>query len=238
MTSFQAVLLDMGGVLVDMRSSNGVPPRPLDFRGRQALLAALETPDLSLDDLERLVFGPWRREYRQRYRRGREADWTEPLERLRRASESEQSDLELLALWFEPFAESLRPVRGAPEAVAALAERGLRLAVVSNVPLPGALYRRVLERQGLGEPIEYFEFSYDSGHRKPSPFMLRSALRELGVAPTDAVMVGDRRESDIAAGRAAGTATIWVRSDHRSGPEPDWTIGSIGDLPPLLGRLS
>ncbi len=234
----EAILLDMGGVLLDMRSSNGVPPSRLDFRGRQVLLRALDNSDLGSDDLERLVFAPWRREYRQRYRRGREASWTPHLDRLRATSDERRSDLELLDIWFAPFAESLRPVAGAPEAVERLAARGLRLGLVSNVPLPGDLYRAVLERFDMAKPIEVFEFSYDSGHRKPSPYMLRSALAALDTPIDRAVMVGDRRDSDVAAGRTAGIATVWIRSDHDSGPEPDWTIGSIAQLPSLLERLT
>lgn len=230
----EAVLLDMGGILLDMRSSNGVPPGRLDFRGRQAMLGALGASDLTLDDLERLVFEPWREEYRQRYRRGREASWTKHLDRLRRASGDERSDLELLEIWFAPFAESLRPIAGAAETLRALAGSGLRLGLVSNVPLPGALYRAVLERHGLAGPIEVVEFSYDSGHRKPSPYMLRSALEQLEMPNDRALMVGDRKESDVAAGRAAGTATVWIRSDHGTGPDPDWTLGSIAQLPGLI----
>lgn len=236
--AIEAVLLDMGGVLLEMRSSNGVPPRALDFRGRQALLSLLDGSELSLDDLERLVFEPWRREYRERYRRGREAGWKEHLDRLRKASGSRLSDVELLASWFGPFGESLEPVPGAAAAVETLARTGLRLALVSNVPLPGSLYHGVLERHGIAASIEVFEFSYDSGHRKPSPYMLRAALEKLGVAPEQAIMVGDRKASDVVAGRAAGTGTVWVRGEYRNGPDADWTVGSIAHLPELLGRLS
>ncbi|MDX1643170.1 MAG: HAD family hydrolase [Thermoanaerobaculia bacterium] len=232
----EAVLLDMGGVLLDMRASNGVPPGRFDFRGRQALLGALDGSEIGSDDLERLVFAPWRREYRERYRRGREASWTPHLDRLRAAIDERRSDLELLEIWFAPFGESLRPVAGAPEAVEELAARGLRLGLVSNVPLPGALYRRVLERFGMAKSIEVFEFSYDSGHRKPSPYMLRSALEVLATSIDHAVMVGDRRDSDVVAGRTAGTATVWIRSDRDRGPEPDWAIDSIAQLPALLER--
>ena len=77
-------------------------------------------------------------------------------------------------------------------------------------------------------------FSYDARSRKPSPAMLRSALAELGVAPASAVMVGDRRAVDIAAGRAAGASTVWVESDDGGGPQPDEKIGSLAELPDLL----
>ena len=40
------------------------------------------------------------------------------------------------------------------------------------------------------------------------------------------------------AGRAAGVATVWIRSGHRDGPHADWTIDSIRDLTALLEDLT
>lgn len=233
----EAVLLDMGGVLLDMRASNGVPQGQLDYRGRQVMLRALAGGRrLSLDDLESLVFEPWRRDYRERYRRGREAALAPYLEELRARAGSRASDAELLAAWFGPFGESLQPVPGALEAVEQLRRRQLKLGLVSNVPLPGELYRGVLLSHGFGGQFDACRFSFDCGHRKPSPFMLRSALEELGVDASAAVMVGDRKASDVAAGRAAGTGTVWIETEHDKGPEPDASVAAIGELPALLER--
>jgi len=233
----RSVLLDMGGVLLDLADSNGLPGGRQDFRGRQVLLRRVGAGRrVSLDRLESLVFEPWRQAYRERYRLGREASWKAHLSRLRRAVGSRAHDVDLLAAWCGPFADSCEPVEGALEAVRTLAERRLLLGLVSNVPLPGAIYRRILARHGLDSWFDAFRFSYDSGHRKPSPFMLRSVMDELGVSPSEAVMVGDRRASDVAAGRAAGVATVWIRSEHRQGPRADWTIDSIGELPALLAE--
>ena len=66
--------------------------------------------------------------------------------------------------------------------------------------------------------------------------MLRSALADLDLSPTEAVMVGDRRDFDVAAGRAAGTSTVWIRSNDGGGPAADYTIDALADLPALLGR--
>lgn len=49
----------------------------------------------------------------------------------------------------------------------------------------------------------------DDHPSKPHPAMVAAALAETGVAPGDAVMIGDT-EFDIAMGRAAGVATIGV----------------------------
>lgn len=231
----RGVLLDMGGVLLDLSSGAGLPPPQLDHRGRQALLRRLGAGRrASPETLERLVFGPWRREYRERYRLGREAGWDRHLDRLRQETGSRLENLEMLRAWFAPFADQCETIPGARETLESLAGRGLRLALVSNVPLPGALYRAILRRHGLESCFEAFQFSYDSGHRKPSPFMLRAALAEIGVPASRAVMVGDRCASDIAAGRAAGVGTIWIESEYADGPSPDRTIRSIGELPASL----
>jgi D-glycero-D-manno-heptose 1,7-bisphosphate phosphatase len=65
--------------------------------------------------------------------------------------------------------------------------------------------------------------------------MIRSALGKLGVRPTEAIMVGDRRPNDVAAGRAAGTATVWVRSDDGGGPGADFEVDSLAEVQRLLG---
>ncbi len=75
---------------------------------------------------------------------------------------------------------------------------------------------------------------------KPSPFMFRLLLREWGVRPRDALVVGDRLPIDIAAGRALGAATALVltgidrrRDLARSRWKPDLVVRDL----PALARL-
>src|SRR5204862_7149433 len=181
-SGLQAVLFDMGGVLLAMGNPVGMPQGKLDFRGREALAHAIRKAEgrISIEALETVLFEPWRREYARRYELGREADWSPHLKALRRAAHVRSRDLTLLGAWFRPYAETLVPVAGALAAVRALAARGVRLGLVSNVPLPGALYEAVLRRFGFLALFPVRRFSYDAGSRKPSPAMLRSALGELG----------------------------------------------------------
>jgi HAD superfamily hydrolase (TIGR01509 family) len=124
------------------------------------------------------------------------------------------------------------------QALTELASAGRRLAVVSNVPLPGAFYRQALRRFRLDKRIASFHWSYDSRSRKPSPVMLRAALAALEVEPARALMVGDRRRSDVAGGRAAGVRTVWVRNNDREGPKADYEIESLAELPRRLAPLA
>jgi len=72
---------------------------------------------------------------------------------------------------------------------------------------------------------------------KPSPITLRVALDQLGLPAADCAVVGDRLETDIAMGQAAGLGTILVLTGiTRPGdPEiarwrPDHVVGSLGEL--------
>ncbi len=236
----RAVLLDMGGVLLSLGPEGGLPESRLDWRGREALLRLIEERGggVSSEQLDRLLFAPWRVEYEQRYELGREARWEPHLKRLRRAARVRLRDATLLAAWFRPYGDQLLPLAGAREALATLRDHGHRLALCSNVPLPGLHYRRLLARHGLAEAIASFHFSYDEGTRKPSPAMLRYASHALEVSAAEAVMVGDRRSSDVAAGRAAGMRTVWIQSEDGGGPQADHVIRGIGELPALLRRIA
>jgi HAD superfamily hydrolase (TIGR01549 family) len=236
----RAVLLDMGGVLLEMRNESGLPEGEADAAGRAELLALLRARGGRVDeaDLERLLFAPWRVEYARRYELQREADWRPHVERLIGTTGARVSHNEVLAAWFRPYGDGLRPLDGAAATLRELRAGGLALGLVSNVALPGALYRERLVAHDLAEPFTAMRFSYDFGSRKPAPTMLLSVFDELGVTPAEAVMVGDRRKSDVAAGRAAGVRTIWLRSRHVEGPEPDVTIESLAELPAALDALS
>lgn len=234
--NLQGVLLDMGGVILEMAGTRGFPIERLDWRGREALtrLIRAEGGRLSTDDLENLLFTPWHLDYQRRVEMGCEAAWEPHLERLRQAAGIATTDLQLLEAWFRPYGEQLRPIAGAVEAVDRMRASGLKLALVSNVPLPGALYDQILSRYGLLECFRVRRFSYDCGTRKPSPALLRAALDDLKIDRQAAIMVGDRSDRDIAAGRAADMQTVWIRGEFDDGPVADQDIGSLEELPDLL----
>jgi phosphoglycolate/pyridoxal phosphate phosphatase family enzyme len=72
---------------------------------------------------------------------------------------------------------------------------------------------------------------------KPSPIILEVALAALGVPATDAVIVGDRIETDMVMGRRLGLGTVLVLSGVTRADDPriaaiapDHVVRSIGDL--------
>lgn len=72
---------------------------------------------------------------------------------------------------------------------------------------------------------------------KPEPTLLRVALDRLGVAPADAMIVGDQIATDIRAGVAAGLRTVLVEGELWAGDEdirPDHTVRDLAQLLELL----
>jgi len=132
-------VFDMGGVLLEMGNLAGLPQGKLDFRGREAMAQAIREAGgkVTVGDLEEVFFAPWRREYARRYDTGHEARFEPHLRRLRKATGASLRGSQLLGAWFGPYGETLTPATGAVEALRGLGEAGVRMAVVSNVPLPG-----------------------------------------------------------------------------------------------------
>ena len=76
---------------------------------------------------------------------------------------------------------------------------------------------------------------------KPNRLMLEMAAGELGVAPEDTVMVGDRLTTDIEMAVSAGTQSILVLSGEtdremlsRWGKNPTAVVESVADIPGMV----
>ena len=78
----------------------------------------------------------------------------------------------------------------------ALHDAGLRIAVVSDIHVD---IRPSFAAAGLERLIDVFTLSFEQGVQKPDPEMFSRTLDALGVAPSEALMVGDRSRPDGAA---------------------------------------
>ncbi len=136
-------------------------------------------------------------------------------------------------------------VPGADRAVAALVGMGLRLAVVSNAAYPPFVHWG-LARHGLAAAFPVVGTSAGLGYYKSDPRLYAAVLEQLGVAPAEAVHVGDHWRWDVQGAQAAGLRAVWY---HPPGPparpgdpppadlRPDATITHMGDLPAAIARL-
>jgi putative hydrolase of the HAD superfamily len=73
---------------------------------------------------------------------------------------------------------------------------------------------------------------------KPDIAVFRLALEKLGVAPEEALHVGDSPTTDVAGARAAGVTAVWLNrrriAKNADAPEPDHEIASLTEIPGLL----
>lgn len=122
-----------------------------------------------------------------------------------------------------------------------LRARSLKLAIVSNTALPAWLLDPVFARQGLSERVDAVVLSSEVGKRKPHPAVFERALAELGVGPSRALFVGDRRDRDVLGAGRLGMRTVlarWFRDDvDPDGAEPDFEATAPLDVLAVVDGL-
>jgi HAD superfamily hydrolase (TIGR01509 family) len=110
-----------------------------------------------------------------------------------------------------------RLASGTRHALDRLRAAGLRLGVVSNAD---GRVEEALVAAGLRDCFEVVLDSALAGVEKPDPAIFRAALDALGVAPAEALYVGDLYEVDVVGARAAGMqAVLLVRDAAVPGPD-------------------
>ncbi len=115
------------------------------------------------------------------------------------------------AYYHAHFMEHARHLRVDPDARAVITElrrRGLAQAVITNTPSP--LAREILAAAGL--ELDTVVGGTDVPNAKPAPDMVREACRRLGVAESEALVVGDSRY-DREAASGAGVKFVGLRID-------------------------
>jgi FMN phosphatase YigB (HAD superfamily) len=144
-----------------------------------------------------------------------------------------------LTRFYEQVFPTLRgeigPHAGARECVEAALELGLKVAIATNPIFPKAAIEERICWAGVSDlPVDVVT-TYENMHAtKPHAAYFFEVAEKLGVAPNDALMVGDDRFLDLPAADV-GMRTFFVGS----GPAPgaDWT-GTLCDLAELLPRIS
>lgn len=218
MTSYEAVVFDMDGVLLTMTDGSVI-----DRAAREAFGAfGVEPTDEAIEPFTRA-----------------DADGL--------AAACEPFDLDPDAVWparewaacwlqaREMDADRKRPYDEVQEAIGSL---DARVGLVSNNQHHTVGY--ALDRFGLGD---LFETAYGRGHtvdalrrRKPDPHYVDRALSDLGTR--DALYVGDSGV-DIEAAARAGVDSAFVRRDHRAEyrlrGDPDYEVADLAELVDVLG---
>ena len=120
-----------------------------------------------------------------------------------------------------------------------LINKGAKL-IATNSDLTGPSEQGIIPAcRALIAPIELATGRQAYYIGKPNPLMMRTGLKRLGVHSEDAVMIGERMDTDIIAGVETGLETVLVLSGvstreniKRFSYQPHYIVNGVGDLVP------
>jgi HAD superfamily hydrolase (TIGR01509 family) len=139
-------------------------------------------------------------------------------------------------LFYAPIGAGTRRYPETLQVLDALRAAGVRMAIISNAPwdVPGRLLVRDMERWEIAGYFDAMVMSGDVPWRKPNPEFMWEAARQLGVEPSECLVVGDSLRADIAGARAAAMRCAWVRRDATEmagdDPQPDEIVVNLSEL--------
>lgn len=143
--------------------------------------------------------------------------------------------LEIFSAYYaEHLEDNTKPYHGVTDALAALAAKGRKMAVVSNKG--DAAVQQLCARFFAPHVTTYFGVG-NGLRKKPEPDMLLAAMKALGSDKEDCVMVGDG-EPDIAMARAAGIDIVNVTWGFRTKEQLEKAGGKVFlSRPEMLAEL-
>jgi phosphoglycolate phosphatase len=149
------------------------------------------------------------------------------------ATECEQGLAHFLAYYRQHMLDNTVTYPGVREGLAALEH--LPMAVLTNKPV--RFSEEIVKGLGLSK---YFRFVYGGNSfqtKKPDPAGMETLLRAFGIAPKEAMIVGDS-EVDVLTGRNAGTwvcgVTYGLGLEKLTEYPPDLLLDSLEKLPAHL----
>lgn len=130
---------------------------------------------------------------------------------------------------------------GIPVLLQELQDQGVLLGLAANQPR--ATVAR-LEALGIGHFFSHREVSGVHGYAKPDVRLFLRCCGDLGVAPQECVMVGDRIDNDIVPAKLLGMRAVLFRAGRHAAQQPrsweelpDAEVRSVTELRLALRRL-
>ncbi len=116
----------------------------------------------------------------------------------------------------EIFADAIKPFPGMKETIKTLYERGIRMAIVTS-----RTKRSLMDGLRVNGMMEYFPVSVtcdDTDEHKPSPAPAQIAMKQLGVEPSECILIGDSYY-DFGCAHSAGVKAALVSWSDNLGEE-------------------
>ena len=225
----RAALFDVGGTLLEI---HGSPWRPLVLEAIRREFGARPWAEALYDaDIRRLApDDPYRQETNRWL-----SEWLKA-----NGEELGEADVERLRGAFAaPIDYGQHLCEGATAALRWCKARGLTVVLITNTLSTGdAEAGRNWRRTEAADVIDHVVTSHSVGWAKPHPAMFERALALAGAPASEAFMVGDDLDVDIAGSGALGIRTVWKRprgaGRDQARRRPDAVIASLRELPAAL----
>ena len=215
------ILFDIDGTLIDHDTAEVIA------------IAALRVKTEHTEDAAGFL-RRWRSAFERHYNRylaGELSIQQQRRERFREVFDPNLSDSAADQLSAFYIAEYLAACELYPDVKATLAQlAGYPMGIISNGERNQQQHKLV--RTGIDHYFGSLILSGDCGVAKPAPRIFELACDSMGITPSKAVYVGDRRDVDAAAARSAGMHGIWLdRFGASDDSDPRRRIGSLSALP-------
>lgn len=182
----------------------------------------------------------WRAAFDRNYRRylaGELSIQEQRRERFREVFDPMLSDKTADQLSASYIKEYLAACRLYPDVEAALAQvAGYRMGIISNAERTQQHHKLV--QTGIARFFGPMILSAECGMAKPARGIFELACESMGVPPSQAMYVGDRRDVDAEGARRAGLHGIWLdRLGECNDRDAGWRIESLAELPEVVARI-
>ena len=137
---------------------------------------------------------------------------------------AELIEREIYGKWESVFAR-VTAFPGAGQLLARLRGRGVKLAVISDLPVERKLRFLKLD--------SYFDCAFsaeETGYLKPNPEPFLALTERLGLAPGDVLYVGNNYKYDILGAKEVGMRSAHLTGKRVAGSRADLTFSSYGQL--------
>jgi putative hydrolase of the HAD superfamily len=218
------ILFDIDGTLIDHDGAEVIAVAAL--RGRT------EHTEDAAGFLRR-----WRSAFERHYNRylaGEISIQQQRRERLREVFDPNLPDAvadQLSALYIDEYLAACELYSDVKPALAQLTD--YPMGIVSNGELSQQQHKLV--STGIAHYFDSLVLSGECGVAKPAPDIFELACDQMGVSPSQAVYVGDRRDVDAEAARGVGMHGVWLdRFGASDDGDPRSRIGSLSVLPAAI----
>lgn len=142
--------------------------------------------------------------------------------------------------YWDFFIKDMEIGEGVLQTLKELKKRNLKIIIISDMTTYVQL-RKIIKLK-INKYVDFLVTSEEVGSEKPHSIMFLQGLKKANCLPSEAMMVGDSRNKDVAGANSAGINTVWLTNSksipkEKGYKKPEYTIKKISELLKILNNL-